>query len=816
MRSIVICEKSSQRNNVKQAVGDRYGVILAAEGHLLELAEPGDVRAQWRDWSRAMTDVLYTGEPYPTKVAYKARGKSSAATKLARIEEALKTADRVWIATDCDREGQLIGQELVEFFGARAEIMRVMFNYEDPKSIRAAFEAAQPNERYHALYDAGRARQQCDQIYNLTLTRGATRALAPDAKNVLGVGRVKTPTLAIICEREQAIANFRPTDYFEIRATATVEAGSFTMRHAPGEDKRILDRTIAERIARGIEGFQGPIKKTVKNQSQRPPRPYDITSLQKACGRAFGWSAERTLEIAQTLYDGEGKQILSYPRTDIAYLPEDVATSAPQILTSLARLDTYATIEQPPTPVSRTGKNGTYWDKGLKGESHHALMPNPKTVDDIATIWERLDADEKALMDKVIRNYIAQHMPDYRYEQTRVTLDANGVEMRASGRRDLDLGWQRALGKEKENGKGEEEQKLPAMTNGEQATLSESQVDAKRTTPPKYYTEAELPTIMKEAWRLVPEGPARERLKEAKGIGTGATRPNIIEGLKAQALLRIDKRRIRPTDRGMAVWEGLKKVSPDLVDPALTAEWETRLDNVLEGKRTLEEMMEETAATTEKLLGGIVEQARTLPNEDRERLRGEERAPTPAMIKLAEQIAKRSGNQPPQRWRTSMTICKAYLDANDTRDPDRKGQPSDAALKFAERIAERAGLEIDEETRANAKALSTWIDKHKDKGAPPPSEKQRAFAERIANDNGQKIPSDVLESAAKLSKWIDTHKKARSPSAKQKEYAEAIAQRIGKSIPASALKNTTSLSAWIDKNKDGRPANQGSRRAAKS
>jgi DNA topoisomerase-3 len=215
---IVITEKSSQAKDVRAAVGSRYGDILPAEGHLFDLCEPEDVVPAWKRWSPILLrpEGLYGTRP--------AEGGNESA-KLRAIREALRSAKRVWLATDCDREGQLIGQEILEHYEYRGQVMRVLFTAQDTQTIRDAFGRAKPNSEYARLYAAAVARRQADQIYNLSLTRTATVILGHGARRVIGVGRVKTPTLAIVCKRELEIRNFVPLAHFEVVATAKVAGG---------------------------------------------------------------------------------------------------------------------------------------------------------------------------------------------------------------------------------------------------------------------------------------------------------------------------------------------------------------------------------------------------------------------------------------------------------------------------------------------------------------------------------------------------------------------------------------------------------------
>src|SRR3712207_3393695 len=360
---IVITEKTSQAKDVRAAVGARFGPVLPAEGHLLALLEPEEAVPAWKRWAPVLLrpDGLYGTKP--------AAGGNKAA-KLKAIRDALKGAKRVWLATDCDREGQLIGQEILEHCRYRGEVRRVMFTAQDPRTIREAFDRARPNAEYARLYGAAVARQQADQIYNLSLTRTATVTLGRGGGGaVVGVGRVKTPTLAIVCRRELEIRAFKPQAYFEVVATAQVASGRFEMRHAPRD--KILERERAEAIAARADGFEGPLAVKVEDKRQAPPRLHDLPSLQKLCGSRFGWSAEKTLAVAQELYDGEGKKAITYPRAETRYLPEGLVPDIPRIVAGLLVGQTFRGIPMPPRPVIRRGKGGHFWDKGLEGASHH-------------------------------------------------------------------------------------------------------------------------------------------------------------------------------------------------------------------------------------------------------------------------------------------------------------------------------------------------------------------------------------------------------------------------------------------------------------
>ena len=662
----VITEKTSQAQDVRAAVGGRYGPVLPAEGHLIDLLEPEDVVPAWKRWTATLLrpDGLYGTRP--------ASGGNKPA-KLRAIRDALHSARRVWLATDCDREGQLIGQEILEHFGYTGEVRRVMFTAQDPQTIRDAFARAKPNQEYARLYAAAVARRQADQIYNLSLTRTATVTLARGARTVIGVGRVKTPTLAIVCKRELEIRHFVPQAYFEVVATAVVEAGRLRMRHAP--EPRLLKRENAEAVAALAEGFAGPLAVEVEDKRQGPPRLHDLPSLQRLCGSRFGWSASKTLDVAQALYDGQGKKVITYPRAETRYLPESLIPDAPGIVAALRDGQTFGQIPMPEPLVIRRGASGTFHDKGLAGVSHHAVIPNANTVGDLKAIWPRLSGDERRLFDAVARSYLAALMPDYRYRQTTVTLDVHGHAFGATGRQPIKAGWRAAFPDWRPaEERDEDAQPLPVLRHGETARLTDAAVEDKQTRPPPRYNEGALVAAMQNAWRFVADGPLRERLREAKGIGTPATRAEVIRGLKAQEFLTLDGKHLVPTERGLALFGVLERADPALVDPGVTAQLELLLDGVLVGTQEMAGAVDAVCAQALRIIDRLTDgaDAQALPPMGEASFRGEtERGkaggggalpPTPAMKRYVVSLSQQKGIALPVGYAKSGAVCRAFLD----------------------------------------------------------------------------------------------------------------------------------------------------------
>jgi len=348
----------------------------------------------------------------------------------------------------------------------------------------------------------------------------------------------------------------------------------------------------------------------VEEKRQAPPRLHDLPTLQKLCGSRFGWSAARTLDVAQELYDGEGKKVITYPRAESRYLPESLIPDVSRIVAALTGGKVFGSLPMPAQPIIRRGKAGHFWDKGLESVSHHAIIPNVNTVGDLRSIWPRLSGDERRLFMVIARTYLAALMPDFRYRQTTALLDVHGHAFRAVGRQPIEIGWRAAFGEEDDNdghdrGDNEDHQTLPPLRDGEKVGLSGPRVETKETKPPPRYNEGTLIEAMANAWRFVENPEHRERLKEAKGIGTPATRAEIIQGLKRQDLLAASGKHIVPTERGLALYDVLGSADQALVDPAVTAKLEFLLDEVLFGRRRAEEAIDAVCGQASRIIGRL-------------------------------------------------------------------------------------------------------------------------------------------------------------------------------------------------------------------
>ena len=293
-----------------------------------------------------------------------------------------------------------------------------------------------------------------------------------------------------------------------------------------------------------------------------------------------------------------------------SYLPQSLISDVSRIVAGLLVGQSFGAIPVPEPPVIRKGASGTFYDKGLEGASHHAVIPNVNTIDKLREVWPRLSSDEKKLFDVIARAYLAALMPDFRYRQTTATLDVRGFEFRASGRQPIDLGWRAAFPDwQPADEKGDEAQLLPPLRNGETAQLHDPKIEDKETRPPPRYNEGTLIEAMQNAWRFVDDEVLRERLKEAKGIGTPATRAEIIGGLKKQGFLIAQGKHIVPTEAGLSLFGVLKQADPALVDPGVTAQLECLLDDVVVGKQEMVGAIDAVCSVAERIIGKLKEGA---------------------------------------------------------------------------------------------------------------------------------------------------------------------------------------------------------------
>ncbi|MBZ6078911.1 type IA DNA topoisomerase [Microvirga puerhi] len=711
---LIICEKPLQAKNMMAALGSQPGItILPAEGHLFRLAEPGEVNTAWETWT---DDVLVPPDGFYPKVPDKSGGKSS---KLQRIREAAKSASSIVIATDCDREGQAIADDILKVLKFKGPVLRAMFTAEDKKSLLEAVRSAKPNTDYAHISRAAEARRQADQIYNLTLTRVGSRHLRPSTwkpGKPVGIGRVKTPTFGIVCARELEIRQFVSRPYYSVWATIHAEGHNIRLRHDLSGRERIFDRSEADTLTALVSRWAGTVSCKKEAKIQSPENPLDITTLLARASKV-GLDLQKTVEVAQSLY--EKHKIITYPRGESRYLPEALIDDAAPLLKVLQGL-------YPATagwsPNIRKGKSGVFSDAGNGGASHHAIIPNVNVADQFATIYAELNNDERKLFDLIALSYLAAIGPDHHYDQTVIKISVatpSGAEtFKTTGRVVTSPGWKAILPSslasddDSETEEDDQVSALPMLTDGASGHATGSGVAESMTKPPSRIKPGDLPKVMKEAWKFVPEGEERERLKKAEGIGMPGTRPAIVEGLIRQGWLLKEKGFLVPSAEALDIYLLFREKVPAIVDIGFTARMEMRLDAVLEGKISAEEVVNQIVRTT----GRIVEIVIASGNGPVESAVGGPRAPSDKMIALAQKMAASKNVSLPEGYNTDFSVCKTFLDAQLPKDQNAQQGPrpaSEKAIEFAKGIEARTGKKIPEAALKDGIKLSKWIDTNK-------------------------------------------------------------------------------------------------------
>ncbi|MFN2332479.1 MAG: DNA topoisomerase III [Halomonas sp.] len=612
---LFLCEKPSQARDIARVIGagqrsEGYlqgegSVVTWGFGHLLEQAPPEGYDPALKRWSLEALPILPS--------AWKMEVKKSGRKQFGVIKKLLIQATEVVVATDADREGETIARELLDYCGYRGRVTRLWLSALDDASIRKALASIRPGETTYPLYLAGLGRSRADWLVGMNLTRAYTvLAQRQGHQGVLSVGRVQTPALRLVVDRDREIANFVPKSFWEVAAQLQMADGTFQAKWKP-KDASILDaagRCISEAAARSlvqrVAGRQGHISQLeTTHKKESAPLVMDLSSLQQEVSRRFGYGAQQALDIAQALY--ETHKATTYPRTDCRYLPESQLEDAERVVTVLLHSDeTLSPLRQ----RLDTNRKSRVWNDN-KITAHHGIIP---TV--VACDLDKLSEAERNVYDLIRRHYLAQFLPAHEYDQTEVRVDLEGEAFVASGRQVRAEGWRLLFPSAvADEGSGEEQEvpPLPAMSKGEACKSTSLEVLAKQTTPPKPFTEGTLIAAMKHAARFVTDERLKARLKETAGIGTEATRAGIIETLLKRGFIKRQKRALVSTPTGQQLIDALPSA---ITNPGMTALWEQALDDVAAGRVELKDFMARQSGMVEKLVQHAREATVTMPQHE--------------------------------------------------------------------------------------------------------------------------------------------------------------------------------------------------------
>jgi DNA topoisomerase III len=620
MNQIVICEKPNQARKVSAAVGTKFGKVFALIGHVLTLKHPEAENPKWAEWNN---DILVPAGKRYGKIPVS--GKTSS---LHAVGAALKTAQTVIIATDPDREGQVIAQEVLDYFGYKGKLLRALFSAEDTITIRRAFDNLQPNANFEQLYQAGIAREQIDKIYGFTMTRVASRnLLKPYSKVPLGLGRVKSPTLGIICKRELEIREFVKEDYYQIKMTVEGQNGQVTLKHAPRAPDLIKNKARADLIKDAASSYNGPVNVEKKQKRTTPPKPFDLGALQTLLGSRHGWSADKTLKTAQTLYEAE---LITYPRGDCRYLPETMIPDAAKMLSIFKTLPQYSSYSLK-EPVIRRGKSAVWSDDEVAKAAHHAIIPNINALTDIAGKLARLSDDERKFFDYVTRQFLATIGEDYVYNQTVISANVDTPPPTPSpfsitGNTPVSQGFREILGtpqpgaaksKSAKTPDDEEDDEdnndvLPDFTNGEIVRSINTEIIALLTEPPPRYNEGSIITAMQHVHTTTEDPEEKKILKELKGIGRPSTYAEILKGLKEQNQIILTERVLVPSEPALKVYNLFMEIAPATMKPGTTALLEKMMGDIEQRKLTVDDVIDEMVKGLEKTVPLIIEAGKNI------------------------------------------------------------------------------------------------------------------------------------------------------------------------------------------------------------
>lgn len=602
---LFLCEKPSQGKDIGRILGatqrgegclNGSGVTVTwCIGHLVEAAAPEVYDAALKRWSLEQLPII----PQQWRVEVKPK----TATQFKVVKALLAKATQLVIATDADREGELIAREIIDLCGYRGPIERLWLSALNDASIRTALAKLRPSAETLPMYYSALARSRADWLVGMNLSRLFT-VLGRQAgyDGVLSVGRVQTPTLKLVVDRDREIAAFVSVPYWAIDVSLSAGGQTFTAQwvapDASTDDAgRCLRQPVAQQAAQQIRAAGSAQVVSVETERVRegPPLLFDLGTLQEVCSKQLGLDVQETLEIAQALY--ETHKATTYPRSDSGYLPESMFAEVPTVLDSLLKTD--PTLAQIMGQLDRTQRSRA-WNDG-KVTAHHGIIPTLEPAN-LSAMSEK----ERALYRLIRAHYLAQFLPHHEFDRTVADLSCGQQKLVATGKQVVARGWRLVLAESEREGCADEDgdapvrtQVLPALRDGMACQVAGADIKALKTMPPKPYTQGELVKAMKGVARFVTDPRLKQKLKDTTGIGTEATRANIISGLIARGYIVKKGRSIRASDAAFTL---IDAVPAAIADPGTTAVWEQALDMIEGGQLTLDVFIGKQAAWISQLI----------------------------------------------------------------------------------------------------------------------------------------------------------------------------------------------------------------------
>ena len=592
-KTLVLTEKPSvakdiarvlgcKRNGNGCITGDRY-VITWALGHLVTLADPEAYDNKYKTWR--MEDLPMLPEKMKLVVIPQTSKQFKAVSALLNSNE----FNELVIATDAGREGELVARWIIQKAHFKKPMKRLWISSQTDKAIKEGFANLKPSSQYDSLYRSAQCRAEADWLVGLNISR----ALTCKHNAQLSAGRVQTPTLAMIVKREDEILKFRPRDYYNVR----VYFNEFSALYKDSKGQAFIgDIETAQRIADEVKGARGSfteVKKVYKHKA--PPAAYDLTELQRDANKKYSYSAKQTLSLMQSLY--ETHKLLTYPRTDSRYITKDVVPTLPERLKAIA----IGPYKEAANAIIR-GRNieTKHIVNDAKVTDHHAIIPTEQYVD-----LNRLTRDERNIYDLVVRRFLAVLSPAYEYDEVQVKATFGKHNFYAKGQIVRSPGWKAVYSRNADDDEDDDEYEgaLPQINQGAPAFAKDCRVQTKQTKPPARYTEATLLTAMENPTGQVDSGELRDVLKTSGGLGTPATRADIIEKLFDSFCVERRGKEIVPTSKGRQL---VNIVPADLKSAELTAKWEQRLSLIAAGKANDRQFIAEMRKYASSLVSSVI------------------------------------------------------------------------------------------------------------------------------------------------------------------------------------------------------------------
>ncbi len=565
--------------------GSKY-IVTWALGHLVTLADPEAYGNKYKSWNLEDLPML------PNKMELVVIKQTAKQFGIVKGLMSRPDVDELVIATDSGREGELVARWIIQKAGFKKPIKRLWISSQTDKAIREGFANLKPGREYDNLFYSAQSRSEADWLVGLNVTR----ALTCKYNAQLSAGRVQTPTLAMIVAREEEIKKFVPKDFW----TITAQFNGFTVhwQDKVSSQTRTFSKEQADSIVQKITGATGEVTEVKKDlKKELPPLAYDLTELQRDANRKYSYSAKQTLNIMQRLY--ETHKLVTYPRTDSRYITEDIIPTLPERLKSIA-IGPYAKAVQ--TILRNKISVTKRFADNSKVTDHHAIIPTEQYVN-----LSSLNAEERNIYDLIVKRFIAVLSAPFEYEQTNVRIDINGELFNARGKIVRSWGWKavyEGFGKlEEDSEEDEDDQALPDVQKGQKAKIIAPRAVNGKTKPPARYNEATLLSAMEHPGKFVENKALKEMLESTSGLGTPATRADIIEKLFNTFYIERRGKDIYPTSKGVQL-VGL--VPDDLKSPELTAKWEQQLSLISKGKVNPGAFVGEMKNYASKLVGAVI------------------------------------------------------------------------------------------------------------------------------------------------------------------------------------------------------------------